>query len=578
MPDSPDEVKSAGGRGKTAFAVFSLIFAFGAGFYVSSGISLPGFLKNAGAVVSQTFSNVLGSSSSEEKTFEVDLSSSPQTAMSSGGITSTDENSAATGGAAKPFEIKNKELSEKISAEAKSNLPGPLNNDQSATVSVSSSATDGSPSAPDCGFSSGVTPSHQVILNEIAWTGSPQRKGETAAAASNNEWMELKNLSQSAIDLSGWQILDESEKFNIVLENGKISPNNFYLMERSDDDSVLGIAADKIYSGAISNSGMWLKLLDDRCVLVDELNALSSSTPLTAGGWPGGDNATKQTLERDAAGFSWHTSASAGGTPKKENSVPLVQLAAANDVKYALGVSLQGDGSGSVLSSPTGISCGADCSEDYLSGTVITLTASSSANSSFLGWSGACSGASDCKITMTSTLSVIASFKSLVPLTGSSAPPPPAPPPVAGAGHILISEIMAGLDSDSNYEFVELYNPTQNAMDLTGWSIKKKTSSGTESLLVSASRLQGKSVPPGRYFLIAHDGGYSGSTAPDVLWPASYTLAYTNNAIELFDAGGAKVEEVSWIEIPAGQSYVRQSWDSAQFSVSPNPTPQNSSQ
>ena len=53
-----------------------------------------------------------------------------------------------------------------------------------------------------------------------------------------------------------------------------------------------------------------------------------------------------------------------------------------------LAVQLTGAGSGSVSSDPSGIVCGADCSEVYLSGTTVTLTATPQAGSVFagMGW------------------------------------------------------------------------------------------------------------------------------------------------------------------------------------------------
>ena len=133
---------------------------------------------------------------------------------------------------------------------------------------------------------------------------------------------------------------------------------------------------------------------------------------------------------------------------------------------------------------------------------------------------------------------------------------------------------MAGSDGNANNEFVELYNSGDSPMSLTGWSIKKKSSSGSESSLVAASRFEGKTIPPHHYFLIGHEGSYAGGATPDLTWPASYSIAYTNNAVVLYN-GSAKVEEVSWTEIPAGQSYARSSWDSSAFAVGA-PTPQNS--
>jgi len=57
-------------------------------------------------------------------------------------------------------------------------------------------------------------------------------------------------------------------------------------------------------------------------------------------------------------------------------------------VKYALTISKEGNGSGSV----TGEGCGNDCNEEYDENTEVTLTATPAADSSFAGWSGACSG------------------------------------------------------------------------------------------------------------------------------------------------------------------------------------------
>ncbi len=61
-------------------------------------------------------------------------------------------------------------------------------------------------------------------------------------------------------------------------------------------------------------------------------------------------------------------------------------------VNYTLTLQKDGTGSGKVSSEPTGVDCGADCTEDYLSGTTVTLTATPEADSTFTGWSDACSG------------------------------------------------------------------------------------------------------------------------------------------------------------------------------------------
>jgi hypothetical protein len=82
-----------------------------------------------------------------------------------------------------------------------------------------------------------------------------------------------------------------------------------------------------------------------------------------------------------------------------------------NSSDITLSVQLTGAGSGSVSSDPSGIACGADCSEVYLAGTSVTLTATPEAGSVFAGWGGACSGlATTCQVTTNQSLLVTASF------------------------------------------------------------------------------------------------------------------------------------------------------------------------
>ncbi len=84
-------------------------------------------------------------------------------------------------------------------------------------------------------------------------------------------------------------------------------------------------------------------------------------------------------------------------------------------IKRTLTVAKSGKGTGSVTSSPAGINCGATCSTTYDHGTVVTLTATPAATSSFTGWSGACTGTGTCTVTMDAARSVTASFKDLSP-------------------------------------------------------------------------------------------------------------------------------------------------------------------
>ncbi len=76
-----------------------------------------------------------------------------------------------------------------------------------------------------------------------------------------------------------------------------------------------------------------------------------------------------------------------------------------------LSVGKTGSGHGQVTSSPAGIACGATCSYSFAAGTLVTLTATPASDSTFTGWSGACTGtAARCKVRMTAAKSVTARF------------------------------------------------------------------------------------------------------------------------------------------------------------------------
>jgi hypothetical protein len=75
-----------------------------------------------------------------------------------------------------------------------------------------------------------------------------------------------------------------------------------------------------------------------------------------------------------------------------------------------LAVIKDGTGSGTVASSPAGINCGPTCAASFSTGTMVTLTPTASADSTFTGWSGACSGTGACTVTMDQARSVTATF------------------------------------------------------------------------------------------------------------------------------------------------------------------------
>lgn len=159
---------------------------------------------------------------------------------------------------------------------------------------------------------------------------------------------------------------------------------------------------------------------------------------------------------------------------------------------------------------------------------------------------------------------------------------PVAPQVSSNIINIGISEILVGIDGNANYEFIELYNPNDIAVDLTGYSIKKRSSTiGSDLTTIVSNKtkygdFKDKKIAPKSYLLLAQEDGYSGSVQPDILY--STTLAYKNNAIILYNANGEAIEDIGWDEIVKGQSLERVfiPWNSGEFKIQNNPNPQNS--
>jgi hypothetical protein len=86
---------------------------------------------------------------------------------------------------------------------------------------------------------------------------------------------------------------------------------------------------------------------------------------------------------------------------------------------FPLAVSKAGSGQGTVTSNPAGIDCGTTCLAVFNQNTVVTLTATAAAGSTFGGWSGAgCTGTGTCIVTMNAAQTVTATFNTQTfPLT-----------------------------------------------------------------------------------------------------------------------------------------------------------------
>lgn len=137
-----------------------------------------------------------------------------------------------------------------------------------------------------------------VAINEVAWMGTEN--------SYSDEWIELHN-DGAEVDLDDWKLIIKDKK-EIKLE-GKIKQDGYFLIERTDDNSVFEIEADLVasFGSGLNNSGGVLILENGDGEEVDKIDA--------TGGWPAGDNGEKKTMVRDVNG-NWQNSKCSGGTPR----------------------------------------------------------------------------------------------------------------------------------------------------------------------------------------------------------------------------------------------------------------------
>ena len=79
-------------------------------------------------------------------------------------------------------------------------------------------------------------------------------------------------------------------------------------------------------------------------------------------------------------------------------------------IQFTLSIDLIGSGSGTLFLNGNVISCPASCAIDFDDNESVTLTASPQLNSTFVGWSGACTGTGFCDLIMDSDKDITVNF------------------------------------------------------------------------------------------------------------------------------------------------------------------------
>ncbi len=126
---------------------------------------------------------------------------------------------------------------------------------------------------------------------------------------------------------------------------------------------------------------------------------------------PGDKLTLTATPDPDAKLLGWTGACARAGGSRTCTVAVLGDLATSAVFGYRARVSLEGTGSGTVMSSPAGLNCGTTCAAVFPAGTSLMLTAAADSASTFGTWSGACVGsATTCALTVDAPVNAGAAF------------------------------------------------------------------------------------------------------------------------------------------------------------------------
>jgi hypothetical protein len=107
--------------------------------------------------------------------------------------------------------------------------------------------------------------------------------------------------------------------------------------------------------------------------------------------------------------------------------------------------------------------------------------------------------------------------------------------------NVVISQVQTGGVTASD-EFVELYNPTNTNIDITGWSLKRKTAMQTGIGTTLVASLSG-TISPHTYFLIVSPQ-YTGSVHGDISYSSGSTIGATDNTVLIYNNDNTPIDKV----------------------------------
>jgi len=114
--------------------------------------------------------------------------------------------------------------------------------------------------------------------------------------------------------------------------------------------------------------------------------------------------------------------------------------------------------------------------------------------------------------------------------------------------HLLISEVLAGGKGNNNRDFIELYNPTDQPINLKGYSLLYQLSADHEAATIHDWK-ETAFVPPNGYYLLGY-AGQDFEIEPDMAFEEP--LIPSKGGVRLADPNRAVVDQVAWGEGPKG--------------------------
>ena len=190
---------------------------------------------------------------------------------------------------------------------------------------------------------------------------------------------------------------------------------------------------------------------------------------------------------------------------------------------YALTIHKPGNGFGTIVSSPAGISCGITCQGIYDEGTVITLTATPETGSSFSGWSGGgCSGTQPCAVTLHEDTDISATFTldtyTIAATAGSGGM-------ISPAGELTVnygSEQMVMILPYSGYHIYDVLVDGTSVGAVESYTFSNVTANHTieaifaiNTYTITATAGSGGSISPSGDVIVEYDAEQSFTITPD---------------------------------------------------------------